>query len=305
MHINIFEHIVFILFVGLFSLTYVGFFFSVAKLLKRGKGGRKIAKADIGFLAVGTLGIFCMLYGLVEPFFLEVTNARIVSPKVTHPFRLVHITDLHCDGVKRCEDVLVQKALEAQPDFVVFTGDAVNNQAGIPLFKKVMNQLSVSVPVFVVKGNHDFHGTQLWDRFGGTGVTMVSGHPQNIVIKGQRICIAGVDVGSEAQMNTIFDSISPDDYSIFLYHYPDAIGPASAHKMDLYLAGHTHGGQIRLPFYGAIITNSASGKKYEAGAYEVGKTDMYVGRGVGMMGIPVRFLAKPELTVIDVAPASK
>lgn len=303
MHTNIFEQIVFILFVGLFGLTYAGFFLAVAKLFKKGKGSTKITRADLAFLWVGSVGILCVLYGLIEPFFLQITNVRIVSPKVTHPFRLVHITDLHCDGIKRCEDALVQKALDAQPDFVVFTGDAVNNQAGIPLFRKVMNQLSASLPVFVVKGNHDFHGTQLWDRFGGTGVTMVSGPPQNIVVKGQRVCVAGIDVGNEAAMNSVFDSISPDDYSIFLYHYPDAIGPASAHKMDLYLAGHTHGGQIRLPLYGAIITNSASGKKYEAGAYEVGKTDMYVGRGVGMMGIPVRFLATPEMTVIDVAPA--
>jgi predicted MPP superfamily phosphohydrolase len=95
------------------------------------------------------------------------------------------------------------------------------------------------------------------------------------------------------------------DFRLFLYHFPDAVEEASAANIDLYLAGHTHGGQVRLPFYGALITFSRYDKRYEAGLYRLGAATMYVNRGIGMEGgkAPrVRFLDRPEITVIDVAP---
>jgi predicted MPP superfamily phosphohydrolase len=76
-----------------------------------------------------------------------------------------------------------------------------------------------------------------------------------------------------------------------------------AAHIDLFCCGHTHGGQVRLPFYGALITNSALGKNYEAGLYYDHGTATYVSRGIGMIGLPVRFLCRPELTAIDIFPA--
>jgi hypothetical protein len=77
---------------------------------------------------------------------------------------------------------------------------------------------------------------------------------------------------------------------------------ASAKGVDLYLSGHTHGGQVRLPFYGAIITDSYDGKKYEMGEYTVGPTTLYVSRGIGMAGgfLPrIRLLCPPELVMLE------
>jgi predicted MPP superfamily phosphohydrolase len=79
---------------------------------------------------------------------------------------------------------------------------------------------------------------------------------------------------------------------------PDAVQA----KFDLYLAGHTHGGQIALPFYGALITYSRFGKKYESGQFHEGETTLYVTRGIGFAHQPqpeARFMARPEVTVID------
>jgi hypothetical protein len=76
-------------------------------------------------------------------------------------------------------------------------------------------------------------------------------------------------------------------------------------NVDLYLSGHTHGGQIALPLYGAIITLSKFGKKYESGMYTVGDTILYVNRGIGFEprpAPPIRFCARPEITVFDIAP---
>src|SRR4030095_12196171 len=88
-------------------------------------------------------------------------------------------------------------------------------------------------------------------------------------------------------------------------HYPDLIKEVASLKVDLYCAGHTHGGQVALPLYGALITFSKYGKQYEAGLYHEGETWLYVNRGVGCEGgnAPrVRSWARPEVTVIEVSP---
>ncbi|MHC4240332.1 MAG: hypothetical protein ACYSUC_11380 [Planctomycetota bacterium] len=76
-------------------------------------------------------------------------------------------------------------------------------------------------------------------------------------------------------------------------------------NVDLYLAGHTHGGQIALPFYGALITLSKFGKKYESGMHKVDDTVLYVNRGIGGHAWSMRFFARPEITVFDIGPAEK
>ena len=105
-------------------------------------------------------------------------------------------------------------------------------------------------------------------------------------------------------------------FSIFLHHYPDLVEDLAgqnarlaedgeSRRVDLYLAGHTHGGQIALPFYGAIITLSEFGKKYESGMYKVADIVLYVNRGIGMDGGPsprARFFARPEITVFEIKP---
>jgi predicted MPP superfamily phosphohydrolase len=95
---------------------------------------------------------------------------------------------------------------------------------------------------------------------------------------------------------------SPGAFTILLQHSPDLMADAVRERFDLYLAGHTHGGQIALPFYGALITYSRYGKKYEAGLYHEGSTTLYVNRGIGFAHQPMpeaRFLARPEVTVIE------
>jgi predicted MPP superfamily phosphohydrolase len=100
--------------------------------------------------------------------------------------------------------------------------------------------------------------------------------------------------------------VPPEAFTLFLYHTPDLIlEAAGTGRVDLYCAGHTHGGQVALPVYGALVTLSKFGKKYESGLHREGQTSLYVTRGVGMEGgsAPrVRFFARPEITVIELAP---
>ena len=106
----------------------------------------------------------------------------------------------------------------------------------------------------------------------------------------------------EKVLNNLVRQIPTDVYTILLYHSPDIIDAAADDNINLYLAGHTHGGQIRIPFFGAVVSASRFYKKYEMGAYTVKNTQLYVNRGLGMSGLGApraRFLCSPEIVVID------
>ena len=141
--------------------------------------------------------------------------------------------------------------------------------------------------------------------FAGTGVHNLTGYGEALGVRGESVWIMGAAFNSQDALPRLLQTAGPDRFAVFLYHVPDAIDMVRASKTDLYLAGHTHGGQIALPFYGALITYSRYDKKYESGLHRIGDFWLYVNRGIGMEGHAprARFFARPEITVIDVAPA--
>ncbi|MGQ9667156.1 MAG: metallophosphoesterase, partial [Anaerolineae bacterium] len=88
------------------------------------------------------------------------------------------------------------------------------------------------------------------------------------------------------------------DLCLLLAHSPDQVREAEGRGVDLMLAGHTHGGQVRLPLLGAVVTGTRLGPRYAAGLFRWGDTWMYVTRGIGTRGLPIRFLCPPEITLL-------
>jgi uncharacterized protein len=263
-------------------------------------------KLEIVILVLASIGVLCLIDGFFyEPYHPQVTNVRIVTPKLTHggaSIRIVHISDLHAEPKERSQTRVVELIRAARPDLICFTGDAVNSLyfAG---FHKFVSQLQAIAPVYGVRGNwdHPEDSAVLYSPFPNA---LLNGNALELTIKGQKILLGGMHADELASIASRFAS-DPNAFKLFLYHYPDAINAAKAAGVDLYLAGHTHGGQVRLPFYGALVTFSRYDKKYEAGLYHEGDTYMYVNRGIGMEGgrAPrVRFLDRPEVTVIDIVP---
>ncbi|MCJ7739225.1 MAG: metallophosphoesterase, partial [Anaerolineae bacterium] len=113
------------------------------------------------------------------------------------------------------------------------------------------------------------------------------------------------DRGRDApRLDQLLEADSEACFTVLLYHTPDLMPEAAAAGVDLYLCGHTHGGQIRLPLFGALVTSSRFWKRYEMGRYEDGRTTMYVSRGIGMEGLGApraRFLAPPEIVAWDIS----
>lgn len=260
-------------------------------------------------LVLATAGVACMAYGyFVEPYWPDVTRTTVATARLTagsRPIRIVHISDLHCDPVPRLEKRLPDLVKGEQPDLILFTGDAINSPAGLPVFKRCLTELSAIAPTYTVRGNWDAFYWNNLDLFGKTGALELKGEAISLTVKGSRLCLAGAPVGQPGAKEKALSMVPPGMLSIFLYHYPSAVVEAAQAKIDLLCAGHTHGGQVALPLYGALITLSKLGKQYEAGLYRLQDTWIYVTRGIGMEGGPaprVRFCARPEISVIDLVP---
>jgi len=257
--------------------------------------------------SLAILGIFCFLYGyFIEPFWPTVTRVDLPSHKVAveaKGFRVVHLSDLHCEERPRLEPSLPDLVEKERPDVIIFTGDALNEPAGLPHFKRTMKKLAEIAPTFAVKGNFDAWYWNELDLFGGTGVQELSLSSAPLTLGGVPVVVWGVPVGQEYGTSNLLSGVDRHRYNIFLYHYPDLVGEGVKSGVDLCLSGHTHGGQVALPFYGALVTLSAYGKRFESGLYKWQDTWLYVNRGIGMEGGPiprVRFFSRPEITVIDI-----
>ena len=302
------EVFVLIAFVGTVTTIFAWCFLILCRILTNcaKKSTATISKVDKCALAVGAIGIVCVLYGwLLEPYLLSLENVRLETSKLPkgQSIRIVHISDLHSDPQKRLEDRLPKAISEQHPDLIVFTGDAINSPQGLENFRECLKQIAALAPTFVVKGNWDSWYFKDLDRFGGTGAKELTSQAVPLRVRGNIVWIGGLPVGSKSSVKDAMALAPATAYRIFLFHYPDCIEEMRSNKIDLYLAGHTHGGQVALPFYGALITLAATGKKYESGLHSLGDTHMYTNRGIGMEGglAPrVRFCARPELTVIDV-----
>jgi predicted MPP superfamily phosphohydrolase len=174
----------------------------------------------------------------------------------------------------------------------------------------VLRQLDAPYGVYAVPGTPVVDtGAALAEIFDDLeNVTLLRDEVKPLEVDGRALYLVGVaNLGLERDresLETLMSQAPADAWSILMYHTPDLVATAAELGVDLYLAGHTHGGQVRLPWFGAILTASKYGKRYEAGPYQVGATQLYVSRGLGMEGLGaprVRFLCQPEIVVLELS----
>ena len=248
----------------------------------------------------------------IEPFRLGVTQAELHSPKLNGhaPLRLLHISDLHVERITPRERELLRITEELAPDIIVLTGDYLNlsrvydTQAHAEA-RHLLARLSeiAPVPIYAITGSPPVDRTEIIPSiFDGLPITWLLDETDELHINGHVLQIAGLRCSRERRLDgprlQALLNGSSDRFTLLLYHSPDLIPEAAALGVDLYLCGHTHGGQIRLPLLGAVITSSDFWKRYEMGRYEEKNTTLYVSRGLGMegKGAPrARFLAPPEI----------
>lgn len=268
-------------------------------------------------LAISALALYGMY---VEPFDLRVTTLRITSPKIQadRPIRIVQLSDIHVERITRRERAMLAQVQALQPDLIVMTGDYLNiDYVNDPHTRQdgraVLAQLSAPSGIYAVTGTRGVDTpAAMQELFAGLPIRLLKNERATVDIAGASLDLVGVEVNGwdpdRAALAAALKQVPAGRYSILLYHTPDLAEAAAAGWVDLYLAGHTHGGQIRLPWWGALVTMSAYGKRFEAGLYALDETRLYVSRGIGMEGLRLpraRFLAPPEIVLIELAPGAQ
>ncbi|WP_409346368.1 metallophosphoesterase [Paenibacillus sp. MBLB4367] len=253
----------------------------------------------------------------LEPSWLEVKQVALTLPRLPAAFdglRIVQFSDVHLgyhfDPVKL--DNLVTRINALAPDLVCFTGDLFDFAVGGdgPRTIQALSRIEAKLGKWAVLGNHDyyagFRNVQKLLIQGGFHVMMNESAP--VEKDGSKLWMAGVTDMNEGKPD--LDSAllkaktkpGKEDFVLLLSHAPDFADKALGYSVDLQLSGHSHGGQVRLPFFGAVRT-PPNGHKYVAGHYILGdgKLQVYTNRGIGVTIYPARFLCRPELTVMTLA----
>lgn len=274
-------------------------------------------RAAQGFASVQLVLLLLAFYGMyLEPFWLTASTVAIQSPDFMagRPLRILQISDLHVERTTRREADILAQVDVLQPDLIVLTGDYMNIDYVLDAqtfrdTRQFLQQLHAPLGVFAILGTPGVDVPHLMpELFAGLDIRLLNDEIATISLPGGDLSIIGVRFkGRERDTLKLYNlarKLPPGAFSLLLYHTPDLAYDAAAADIDLYLAGHTHGGQVRLPFYGALITFSEYGKAFEMGEYHLDTTTLYVSRGLGMegLGLPrIRFLAPPELVLIELS----
>ncbi len=293
---------------------------------------RLVVGAEIGFWLAVSLNVAASLAfvwgSLIEPSRLQLTQISLQTGKLapgSRPLRLMQISDLHVERLGRREAQLLQIVEEAQPDVILLTGDYLNlsflNDAEARsetrhLLARLcdLQQKRANAPspaIYAILGT-PVVDAEAYPLLQGLPIGLLRDREELLEVYGSSLTLVGLECHHDSvrdgqQLIDVSSRVRADSLAILLYHSPELMRIAPACHIDLYLCGHTHGGQIRLPGYGAVLTSSSLGKQYEMGLYTVGDTHLYVNRGVGFEGLSaprIRFLSPPEVTLFELSPVS-
>lgn len=266
---------------------------------------RELRRLPVAFyLAVNLALLAVLFYGFyIEPDWLDVTQTQIPQVRLapgTPPIKIALISDIHMERWTRREDDVLAKLNEAQPDLLLIAGDHINTDFYTPEayadLQRFFKGLHAKYGVYAVAGTVD-RLEETRQALEGSAVQLLDDRVATVQIYGQSISIIGVTTHYTQDgevMAKLAAGLPASDLKILLYHQPDLLPEAGTSGIDLYLTGHTHGGQISLPFFGPVYTASKFGRAYSAGLYNLGgsqNTKLYITRGIGMEGITCRACA--------------
>jgi predicted MPP superfamily phosphohydrolase len=282
-----------------------GFLLSAGSALVFCSANKRVAVFSGAAAAVIPLAAYYAF--LIEPYWLEVTHWQIASPKIERRFRIVVLADLQTDHFAGYERGVLRRVLEEKPDLILLAGDYI--QAPFEKYRAIakqtnafMREISFGAPygVYAVQGNVD-PPSDWHEIFTGLDVTIVD-RRETFDLGKLRLTCLGLD--ESYYTGAKVENAEPDKFHLVLGHAPNfALGRIEG---DLLVAGHTHGGQVRLPFFGPIITHSRVPYRWASGLTTLpGGAKLLVSRGAGMergYAPRMRFLCRPELIVIDLMP---
>lgn len=273
-----------------------------------------IKLAALTSAAVISAGSWKLINILSDAETIEVRKLKIRLPRLPVEFngiRLVQISDIHLGGwmtVERMKKVF-SGIKELKPDVAILTGDYVQSslwnrlpEGDLQALENELSELSSLAPAMAVLGNHDNWADpiQITDLMFRNGVSVLNNDTHRIKSGNASINIAGINdvYARQNNLELVLGKINRNSCNILLAHEPDFADTSSkTGYFDLQMSGHTHGGQVNIPFIGTPILPYL-GKKYPDGLYRVGEMFQYTNRGAGMVRPYVRFNCPPEITMI-------
>ncbi|MEH7109027.1 metallophosphoesterase [Bacillus sp. JJ1764] len=263
-------------------------------------------KWAMGLLAAGAL-VGAYSYK-VERFKYEIKEISLQIknlPSAFEGWRIVQFSDTHLGYFFGVEDFkpLVKMINNLQPDILFFTGDLIDIRTKTPerYFSILQELKSGRGGKWAVLGNHDIHHKYRVTQLLEDSQFTVLNNDFGVVEAGhEQLYIAGIDdvVRGYPNLDRALEGLSEDDCIFLLAHEPDFAIFSSSYPISAQFSGHSHGGQVRLPYLGPLTKHNMS-NKYSEGLYYVGENKMplYVNRGIGTTGLPLRLFCRPEITV--------
>jgi len=277
-------------------------------------------------LAAQIMGTALVFYSFwIEPQRLTLTHQSLRSPKLklNPPLRLLHLGDLHMERITDRDRRLIALVRELAPDVILFSGDFLNlsylrDPEAWEAARAVLRELSAPLGVWAVTGSPAVDLDDVVPQLlnGLPNLRWLRDEKVTLQYHGQPIDLVGLSCTHKPfvdgpRLHSIIGNGQAQDpplqhFTVLLYHTPDLAPEAEEAGIDLQLSGHTHGGQVRLPVFGALFTGSLYGKRFESGRRQVGTMTLYVTRGLGLegKGAPrVRFLCPPEIILWEIGGA--
>jgi len=252
---------------------------------------------------------------LIEPGHVVLREAAVPIarwPPDLGPIRIAALSDVHPGAphvtLARVRDI-VTRVNRAQPDLVVLLGDYVIHGVIGGRFVEpeataaALRDLRAPLGVYAVLGNHDwwYDGARVRRALEGAGIPVLENAATEVTVNGRALWIAGVgdQMSGHDDVRRALSQVPDGAPLIVLTHNPDLFPEMPARAL-LTLAGHTHGGQVNLPFFGRLIVPSRYGSRYAAGHIREDGRDLFVTAGIGTSIIPVRFRVPPEVSLLTV-----
>jgi predicted MPP superfamily phosphohydrolase len=258
------------------------------------------AKTSLKGLWVYLLAGFFMivaLYGFwAEPYWIQINRFHL-QMGIYPPLKIAHLTDLHTYGLGSREQEVLNRLEEEKPDLIAITGDTLAQSGTYELCRPFLSRLHAPSGVWAVPGN--FENRRRLDNesafYNSLNIHYLINSSQFIR---PNLCVVGLDDAASGfpNLDAALAFVPKQAATLVLMHSPGYFRQAAG-RCDLILAGHSHGGQIRLPFVGGLwFPKGVDG--FTEGWFEKEKTRMYVSRGLGTVLLDVRLFCRPELVLI-------
>lgn len=244
------------------------------------------------------------IYTQYERTNLRVTGYKLKTEKISENIRIVQLSDLHSMNFGEDNEKLIKKTKDLNPDIIALTGDLIDfKDKNLDAVRPLIEGLA-GYDMYYVSGNHERWSdidADLRRLLADNGVKILSDEWVNY---GDDIVVMGIEdpeYSNKTYADKVINEMVKDTegkYRLLLSHRPEIT--ESFTDVDLVLSGHTHGGQVRVPFIGSIIAPSQGFfPKFDKGLYDFGETKLIISTGLGTSVLPVRAFNPPEIVVID------